>query len=155
MNDIKDDGVGDRIQPKDFNEENIFWSELRNSKGKKLETVFDFGSITSRDKKVVTELLEFLKDKDQLPFNFKEQLIKTHFKIEEIPERPVEKSLWHQFVHDFPPFKLGVGAIQGHRIQNVDNVKKEKIPHLSFNCDLDELDDLINHIIKKSKSMKL
>lgn len=155
MNDIKDDGVGDRIKPEDLNEENQYWSVLRNSKGKKLETVFDFGTITSRDKKVVTELLEFLKDKDQLPFNFKEQLIKTHFKIEEIPERPLEKSLWYKFVNDFPPFKHNIGQIQGHRIEYIDKVQKERIPHLSFNCDLDELDDLINHIIKKSESMKL
>ena len=100
---------------------------------------------------IFDEFEKFLKKHSNLQG---EELIKQYrlwFKFEEIPLKDPNKSVWSEFTKDYP---LGQ-SIQGYKIERNDKGEKVRIPYIGFSADLDDLDNLINNIIAKSKKMNL
>ena len=79
---------------------------------------------------------------------FAEEL-KTRFQIVEIPMKPVEESLWHQFTKNE---RIGL-SVQGFRESKDDEGNKIRIPHIGFSADLDYLDEMIQRIAKKVREI--
>ncbi len=121
-------------------------SEQENIDG--FESLFDYDKITDNDKKLITEIIKFLRSREQVPISLVIEELKTKFKIVEVPMKPVEESIWYEFTKDE---KIGA-SIQGFRETKIDG-KKIRIPHIAFSADLDVLDGLINRVIKKFKEM--
>lgn len=118
-----------------------------NVTGEAITPNFGYEQLTDRDKKIVIEIIDFLREKEDLNPNTIEQL-KLRFKIKEIPKKPIEGSEWHYFTKDF---KLGQ-SIQGYR-QVKENGKPFLVPHIAFSGDLDYLNDFIKKLVKKIKDM--
>ena len=142
-----------RLDPEEaIKEENRFSFNLKDVTGKTLEGVYDYGNVTKRDRQVVSEVISFLQQRPGVPVSMLETELKQKFKIVDIPEQDIKKSLWYQITKDFP--RDITGHVQGHKQIKTENGPL-RVPHLAFSCDLDELDELINHILKKAKDMNI
>ena len=113
--------------------------------GKPIETVFDYGDITKRDKDVVTEVIEFIKTRPGVPGEMLIEELKLKFQIVEIPMMDMKTSIWYQLTKDE---KIGF-AMQGYRETSDKDGKKYRIPHIGFSADLDYLDDMAQRLAKK------
>jgi len=125
-----------------------------------VESVYDYGSITTEHKKLVEEIIKILKRKDNASTDDVIEELKVQFKVDLPPTLDIEKSLWHEFTKDY---KLG-SSIQGH-IDTTVNGKKFRNPLINFTADLEtldkmlidfkikfeELDEIKNNLSKKDK----
>lgn len=125
-----------------------------------VESVYDYGSITTEHKKLVEEIIKILKRKDNASTDDVIEELKVKFKVDLPPTLDIEKSLWHEFTKDY---KLG-SSIQGH-IDTTVNGKKFRNPLINFTADLEtldkmlidfkikfeELDEIKNNLSKKDK----
>ena len=118
-----------------------------NKTGEKIIEVYDFGSITDRDKKIIEEVISLLKKNDNSTVKEVTEKIKEKFEIAQIPMLKYEESLWYQFMQNE---NLGV-SIQGYREVNIDG-KKIRIPHIAFSADLDFLDDVLKRLMTKIRN---
>ena len=109
----------------------------------------DYNNISERDKRIVIEIIDLLRERQNVPISIIIEEFSIKFKIKEIPMKRIEDSLWHQFTKDE---KLGQ-SIQGFK-EIVEDNKKIRIPYVAFGADLDCLDKMINNIIDKSSKVK-
>ena len=121
-----------------------------NMTGEAIEGNYDYGDITDSDKKVVTEIIDLMRQRGDVPCSMFAEELKTRFQMVEIPMQSIEDSVWGQMTKDE---RLGQ-SIQGYRQQSDKDGNKIRIPHIGFSADLDYLDDFINRIVKKVESIK-
>ncbi len=121
-----------------------------NMTGEAITGVFDYGSITDRDKKVVEEVITLLRQRQGVPNDMIVEELKTKFQLVEIPMKKIEDSVWGQLTKDE---RLGQ-SVQGFRQTTDKDGKKVRIPHVGFSADLDYLDEFINRLVKKIKDIK-
>ena len=120
-----------------------------NMTGEAIEGVFDYGDISDEQKKVVKEIIDLMRARDQVPCGMFAEELKQRFQLEEIPMKKIEDSVWGQLTKDE---RLGI-SVQGHRL-TVEDGKKIRIPHIGFSADLDYLDEFVNRLTKKIKNIK-
>ena len=120
-----------------------------NMTGEAIQPNYDYGNITDSDKKVVNEIIDLLNARGQVPCSMFAEELKTRFQIVEIPMKPVENSLWHQFTKNE---RIGL-SVQGFRESKDDEGNKIRIPHIGFSADLDYLDEMIQRIAKKVREI--
>ena len=121
-----------------------------NMTGEAIEGNFDYGSITERDKLVVREIIDFLRQREQVPVGMIVEELKTRFQLVEIPMKKIEDSVWGQLTKDE---RLGQ-SVQGFRQSTDENGEKIRIPHVGFSADLDYLDEFVNRLVKKIEGIK-
>ena len=121
-----------------------------NMTGEAIEGNYDYGNITDGDKKVVTEIIDLMRQRGDVPCSMFAEELKTRFQMVEIPMKSIEDSIWGQLTKDE---RLGQ-SIQGFRVAKGEDGEKIKIPHVGFSADLDYLDEFVNRIIKKVESIK-
>ena len=120
-----------------------------NMTGEAIQPNYDYGSISDSDKRVVKEIIDLLNARGQVPCSMFAEELKTRFQIVEIPMKPVEESLWHQFTKNE---RIGL-SVQGFRESKDDEGNKIRIPHIGFSADLDYLDEMIQRIAKKVREI--
>ncbi len=116
-----------------------------NMTGEAITGIFDYGSITERDKTVVKEIIEVLKGREGVPMSMVVEELLTKFNIVEIPMKKIEESVWGELTKDE---RLGQ-SIQGFRLSKDENGNKVRIPHVGFSADLDYLDEFVNRLVNK------
>ena len=121
-----------------------------NMTGEAIEGNYDYGNITDSDKKVVTEIIDLMRQRGDVPCSMFAEELKTRFQMVEIPMKSIEDSVWGQMTKDE---RLGQ-SVQGFRQSTDENGEKIRIPHVGFSADLDYLDEFINRIVKKVESIK-
>tara|TARA_B100000900_G_C20198389_1_gene560785 strand:- start:124 stop:561 length:438 start_codon:yes stop_codon:yes gene_type:complete len=120
-----------------------------NMTGEAITGLYDYGSITDSDKVVVKEIIDLLRQRDQIPCGMFAEELKQRFELEEVPMKKIEDSVWGQLTKEE---RLGQ-SIQGYRNATVDG-KKVRIPHVGFSADLDYLDEFINRLVKRVENIK-
>ena len=121
-----------------------------NMTGEAIEGPYDYGNITDSDKKVVSEIIDLMRQRDQVPCGMFAEELKTRFNLVEIPMKKIEDSVWGQLTKDE---RLGQ-SVQGFRQATDENGEKVRIPHVGFSADLDYLDEFINRLLKKVEGIK-
>ena len=120
-----------------------------NMTGEAIEGVFDYGDISDEQKKVVKEIIDLMRARDQVPCGMFAEELKQRFQLEEIPMKKIEDSVWGQLTKDE---RLGQ-SIQGFRLIRDEEGNKFRIPHVGFSADLDYLDEFVNRLVKKIKDI--
>lgn len=116
-----------------------------NVDGTSIDGLFDYGSITERDKSVVNEIIEFIRTRPGVPGEMLIEELKLKFQIVEIPMMKIEGTIWHALTKDE---RIGQ-SVQGFR-QTTDNDGKQiRIPHIGFSADLDYLEEMIQRLATK------
>ena len=121
-----------------------------NMTGEAIEGVFDYGSITERDKKLIEEVIKLMRSRPGVPNDMVVEELKQKFELEEVPMKKIEDSVWGQLTKDE---RLGQ-SVQGFRQTTDENGKKIRIPHVGFSADLDYLDEFVNRLVKKIEGIK-
>ena len=121
-----------------------------NMTGEAIEGNYDYGHITERDKKVVKEIIDLMRDRSEVPCGMFAEELKTRFQLVEIPMKKIEDSVWGQLTKDE---RLGQ-SVQGFRTAYDDDNKQIRIPHVGFSADLDYLDEFVNRLIKKVENLE-
>ena len=121
-----------------------------NMTGEAIEGVFDYGDISDEQKKVVKEIIDLMRARDQVPCGMFAEELKQRFQLEEIPMKKIEDSVWGQLTKDE---RLGQ-SVQGFKLSTDENGKKIRIPHIGFSADLEYLDEFVNRLTKKVKNIK-
>lgn len=116
---------------------------------KEVDMNFDYDKINKDHLAAVNDVLKIIQSRPGVPISFIEEEIKQRFKIEEIPEQDLKKSLWYklseEFVHDgMEP------VIHGHAIKVKDG-HKIRVPILSVSADLDKFDEFATKLVMKIK----
>jgi len=118
--------------------------------GEDITPGYDYGSISDRDKQLLGEIINILKNRKDVPTDLVAEEIKGIFGMEDIPMMNVEETLWYQLTKDEP---LGQN-IQGFRISLDEQKNKIKVPFIAFQADLDFLDGFINRLVQKVNNLK-
>ena len=121
-----------------------------NMTGEAVEGLYDYGDITDRDKSVVKEIIDFLRQREGVPNSMLIEELKTKFQLVEIPMKKVEDTVWGQLTKDE---RIGA-SIQGFRETKDENGNRLRIPHIGFSADLDYLDGFLNRLIQKASKIK-
>jgi len=121
-----------------------------NMTGEAIDGLYDYGNITDSDKLLVKEIIDLLRERDQVPCGMFAEELKTKFQLVEIPIKKIEDSVWGQLTKDE---RLGQ-SIQGFRQATDENGKRFRIPHVGFSADLDYLDEFVNRLVKKIEDIK-
>ena len=121
-----------------------------NMTGEAIEGNYDYGNITDSDKKVVTEIIDLMRQRGDVPCSMFAEELKTRFQMVEIPMQSIEDSIWGQLTKDE---RIGQ-SVQGFRQSTNEKGEKIRIPHIGFSADLDYLDEFINRLAKKIESIK-
>jgi len=121
-----------------------------NMTGEAIDGLYDYGNITDSDKLLVKEIIDLLRERDQVPCGMFAEELKTKFQLVEIPIKKIEDSVWGQLTKDE---RLGQ-SIQGFRQATDENGEKVRIPHVGFSADLDYLDEFVNRLVKKIEGIK-
>lgn len=121
-----------------------------NVTGEDITPGYDYGSVTERDKLLISEILSILKNRNGIPVDMIVEEINTKFSLEEIPMMDIKETLWYQLTKDEP---LGQN-IQGFRISLDEKQAKIKIPFIAFQADLDFLDGFVNRLVEKVNNLK-
>ena len=119
-----------------------------NMTGEAIEGNYDYGDITDSDKKVVTEIIDLMRQRGDVPCSMFAEELKTRFQMVEIPMKSIEDSVWGQLTKDE---RIGQ-SVQGYRQATDEKGEKIRIPHVGFSADLDYLDEFINRLVKKIES---
>jgi transcriptional regulator CtsR len=120
-----------------------------NMTGEAINPNYDYGNITDSDKRVVNEIIDLLNARGDVPCSMFAEELKTRFQIVEIPMKPIENSIWHQFTKNE---RIGL-SVQGFRESKDEEGNKIRIPHIGFSADLDYLDEMIQRIAKKVREI--
>ena len=95
---------------------------VSNMTGEDLTSVFDYGSITDRDKTVIKEVLNFLETRPGVPSEMLAEELKRKWQVIEIPMKDYEKSVWGQLTKDE---RIGM-SIQGFRNGTDEDIRESK-----------------------------
>jgi hypothetical protein len=120
-----------------------------NMTGEAIDTLYDYGNITDSDKRVVKEIIDLMRQRDQVPCGMFAEELKRRFELVEIPMKKIEDSVWGQLTKDE---RIGQ-SIQGFRQSTDENGEKIRIPHVGFSADLDYLDEFVNRLANKIKNI--
>jgi len=120
-----------------------------NMTGEAIEGLYDYGNITDSDKLLVKEIIDLLRERDQVPCGMFAEELKTKFQLVEIPIKKIEDSVWGQLTKDE---RLGQ-SIQGFRQVTDEKGEKIRIPYVCFSADLDYLDEFVNRLANKIKNI--
>ena len=116
---------------------------------KEVKMNFDYDVVNKDHLDAVNEILSIIKSRPNVPISFIEEEIKQKFKIEEIPEQDLKKSLWYKLTEEF--VQAGMEPVlQGHSIK-VEDGHKVKVPILSISADLDKLNEFATKLVMKIK----
>jgi len=121
-----------------------------NMTGEAIEGNYDYGHITERDKKLVNEIIDLMRDRSDVPCGMFAEELKTRFELVEIPMKKIEDSVWGQLTKDE---RLGQ-SVQGFRQATDEKGEKIRIPHVGFSADLDYLDEFVNRLVNKIEGLK-
>ena len=121
-----------------------------NMTGEAIEGNYDYGDITDSDKKVVTEIIDLMRQRGDVPCSMFAEELKTRFQMVEIPMKSIEESVWGQLTKDE---RIGQ-SVQGYRQATDEKGEKIRIPHVGFSADLDYLDEFVNRLVTKIKNIK-
>ncbi len=121
-----------------------------NMTGESITGNYDYGNITDSDKKVVNEIIDLMRERENVPCGMFAEELKSRFNLVEIPMKKIEDSLWGILTKDE---SLGQ-SVQGFRQVTDENGEKIRIPHVGFSADLDYLDEFVNRIVKKIDELK-
>tara|TARA_R100001460_G_scaffold73469_1_gene114366 strand:+ start:84 stop:533 length:450 start_codon:yes stop_codon:yes gene_type:complete len=121
-----------------------------NMTGEAIEGLYDYGNITDSDKLLVKEIIDLLRQRDQVPCAMFAEELKTRFQLVEIPMKKIEDSVWGQLTKDE---RLGQ-SIQGFRQATDKDGNKFRVPHVGFSADLDYLDEFVNRLANKLKKIE-
>ena len=121
-----------------------------NMTGEAIEGLYDYGNITDSDKLLVKEIIDLMRQREQIPCGMFAEELKTRFQLVEIPMKKIEDSVWGQLTKDE---RLGQ-SVQGFRQSTDENGEKIRIPHVGFSADLDYLDEFVNRLVKKIEGIK-
>ena len=121
-----------------------------NMTGEAIEGNYDYGDITDSDKKVVTEIIDLMRQRGDVPCSMFAEELKTRFQMVEIPMKSIEDSVWGQLTKDE---RIGQ-SVQGYRNATNEKGEKIRIPHVGFSADLDYLDEFVNRLVTKIKNIK-
>ena len=121
-----------------------------NMTGEAIEGPYDYGNIKDSDKRVVSEIIDLMRQRDQVPCGMFAEELKTRFELVEIPMKKIEDTVWGQLTKDE---RIGQ-SIQGFRQTIDENGNKIRIPHIGFSADLDYLDGFLNRLIQKASKIK-
>jgi len=121
-----------------------------NMTGEAIDGLYDYGNITDSDKLLVKEIIDLLRQRDQVPCGMFAEELKTKFQLVEIPIKKIEDSVWGQLTKDE---RLGQ-SIQGFRQVTDEKGEKIRVPHVGFSADLDYLDEFVNRLVKKIEGIK-
>jgi len=120
-----------------------------NMTGEAIEGNYDYGNITESDKKVVKEIIDLMRARDQIPCGMFAEELKTRFELVEIPMKKIEDSVWGQLTKDE---RLGM-SMQGFRQASDKDGNPIRIPHVGFSADLDYLDEFVNRLVNKVNNL--
>ena len=98
--------------------------------------------IDDNQRKVVKDIIELVKERDNVPSKMFVEELSYRYKIEDVPMMDIEKTLWHTMTKDY---NLGA-TIQGWR-EEVRDGKKVRIPLLGLTADIEDLDDMMRNIM--------
>lgn len=121
-----------------------------NMTGEAIQGNYDYGNITERDKKLVNEIIDLMRDRSEVPCSIFAEELKTRFQLVEIPMKKIEDSVWGQLTKDE---RLGQ-SVQGFRQATDEKGEQIRIPHVGFSADLDYLDEFVNRLANKIKDLK-
>ena len=121
-----------------------------NMTGEAIEGNYDYGNITESDKRVVKEIIDLMRSRDQVPCGMFAEELKNKFQLVEIPMKKIEDSVWGQLTKDE---RLGM-SMQGFRQATDKDGNPIRIPHVGFSADLDYLDEFVNRLVKKIEDIK-
>jgi len=121
-----------------------------NMTGEVIDAMYDYGNITDNDKRVVREIIDLMRERDQVPCGMFAEELKQRFELVEVPMKKIEDSVWGQLTKNE---RLGQ-SIQGFRQVVDENGEKVRIPHIGFSADLDYLDEFCNRLLKKVEDIK-
>ncbi len=123
---------------------------VSNKTGEEIKMNYDLTQMGELEETFVKNVIDFIDSKRGVDTDTLLTEIKHRYKIETPPIKKLEDSLWYQFTKNE---KIGMN-ITGFRDTYVDG-KRVLIPHVTFNSDLDYLDDMMNRIIHKIKQLKV
>jgi len=121
-----------------------------NMTGEAITGIYDYGNISDSDKILVTEIIDLMRNRGEVPCSMFAEELKTKFELVEIPMKKIEDSIWGQLTKDE---RLGQ-SIQGFRQVTDENGKNFRVPHVGFSADLDYLDEFVNRLVKKIEGIK-
>ena len=122
-----------------------------NMTGEAIDTVFDYGNVSDKQKEVVLEIINLCEnDFNNVPCGMFAEELKRRFETTPIPMKSIEDSVWGQMTKDE---RLGQ-SVQGFRNAKDENGKPIRIPHVGFSADLDYLDEFVNRLVKKAQEIK-
>ena len=111
--------------------------------GANIQSNYDFGDITDRDKKLISEVVSIIRDQGDKGPDVVIKSLEDKFQIDETPWMSIVDTLWYKLTKDLPI----TANIQGFRLSQDKDGKAIKIPHVVFSSDLDYLDTFIHKII--------
>ena len=120
-----------------------------NMTGEAIEGNYDYGNITESDKRVVKEIIDLMRSRNQVPCGMFAEELKTKFELVEIPMKKIEDSVWGQLTKDE---RLGM-SMQGFRQSSDKDGNPIRIPHVGFSADLDYLDEFVNRLVNKVNNL--
>jgi len=121
-----------------------------NMTGEAITGIYDYGNISDSDKILVTEIIDLMRNRGEVPCSMFAEELKTKFELVEIPMKKIEDSVWGQMTKDE---RIGQ-SIQGFRQVTDENGKNFRVPHVGFSADLDYLDEFVNRLVKKIEGIK-
>ena len=113
------------------------------------ELHFDYDKINKHHLAAVKDILQIIKSRPNVPTSFIEEEIKQRYKIVDIPERDLKKSLWYQLSEEFVHSGMKP-VVHGHSIK-VEDGHKIKVPIISVSADLDKFDEFARQLVWKIK----
>jgi len=117
----------------------------------KIEQRMDMDKLNPIHQEAAEEVLNLIDDFKDLSNKDLKEKIKEVFNLKPIQEKPINTSVWENSIKGFDKKKLGI-SIQGW-VRKTENGKLIKVPFFGLNADLDTLNDLVNHIVKKYSSI--
>ncbi len=113
------------------------------------ELHFDYGKINKHHLAAVKDVLQIIQSRPDVPVSFIAEEIKQRYKIEEIPEQDLKKSLWYKLSEEFVHSGMEP-VVHGHSIKVKDG-HKIKVPIISVSADLDKFDEFARQLVWKIK----
>tara|TARA_A100001011_G_scaffold398897_1_gene505052 strand:+ start:1356 stop:1757 length:402 start_codon:yes stop_codon:yes gene_type:complete len=111
------------------------------------ELHFDYDKINKQHLAAVKDVLQIIQSRPDVPISFIVEEIKQRYKIVEIPEQDLKKSLWYQLSEEFVHSGMKP-VVHGHSIKVKDG-HKIKVPIISVSADLDKFDEFAKQLVFK------
>lgn len=117
-----------------------------------IELLFNYDTITERDKKVVLEVINYIENfRKGVPIELVKEELKQKWKIEEVPTMKIEDSVWGKLTKG-TKLEKAYGMV-GYKTVTKDGLPY-RIPHVSYGADLDDWNEIVNILANKLKDIK-